>query len=487
VKKLFFLNLLVIAILISGLYVVIQKGQTLPVKVIQTQTKTVLAEKDISKVAVPITGMSQAIGQFEDNAKHPLSLLLLQILVIIIASRIFSILLTFIGQPSVVGEILAGIFLGPSLMGLLFPNFFHFIFPDNSLGTLQFLSQIGLAFFMFIIGMDLDLSIIKSKGRSAFFVSNVSIAIPFLLGVALAYYMYGYYAPTGVGFLAFGLFIGISVSITAFPVLARILQERNMTKTAVGSMALICAATNDVIGWCILAAVIAIAKAGTIASSLFTIILAVLFVIFMLLILKPFLEKVFKKQLGKDDPGKLTVAFSFLTLLCSAYIAELIGIHALFGSFLAGVIMPHNLNFKRKITEKLEDVSLLVLLPIFFAFTGLRTQIGLLNDTQAWTSFGYVLLVAVSGKFGSSALAAKISGQNWKNSLMLGALMNTRGLMELIVLNIGYDLGILSPQIFAMMVLMALATTLMTGPSLNLIEWISKKQELARVRKSQTT
>src|ERR1700677_109302 len=219
-KRLFFLNLLVVAVLISGLYVIIKKGEALPVKPVQTQAQTVLAGKDISKVAVPLTGVSQAFGQFEENAKHPLSLLLLQILLIIIASRIFSLLLTFIGQPSVVGEILAGIFLGPSAMGLLFPDFFHFIFPENSLGTLQFLSQIGLAFFMFIIGMELDLSIIKSKARSALFVSNVSIAIPFLLGVGLAFYLYADYAPSGVGFLAFCLFIGISLSITAFPVLA---------------------------------------------------------------------------------------------------------------------------------------------------------------------------------------------------------------------------------------------------------------------------
>jgi len=461
---------------------VITKGDLLPVKPILNQSQTVLAAKDISKVAVPITGMSQAVGQFEENAKHPLSLLLLQILVIIIASRIFSLILMLIGQPSVIGEILAGIFLGPSVMGLLFPDFFHFIFPANSLGTLQFLSQIGLAFFMFIIGMDLDLSDIRGKARSALFVINASIAVPFLMGVLLAYYLYATYAPAGVGFLAFGLFIGISLSITAFPVLARILQERGMTKTPVGLLAIICAASNDVIGWCILAAVIAIAKAGAIASSLFTIILAVVFVSVMLLVVKPLLVKVFHKQLSKEDPGKLTVAFSFLTLLCSAYIAELIGIHALFGSFLAGVIMPQNINFKQKITEKLEDVSVLVLLPIFFAFTGLRTQIGLLNDGQAWTTFGYVLLIAVGGKFGGSALAAKITGQSWKNSLMLGSLMNTRGLMELIVLNIGYDLGILSPQIFAMMVLMALTTTFMTGPSLNLINWISSKRELSRTK-----
>jgi len=483
-KKLFFLNLLVIAMLISGLYIVVKKGEKLPVKPVKIETQTILQQKDISKVAVPITGVWEAFRQFEDNAKHPLSLLLLQILLIIVASRIFSLLLTFIGQPSVIGEILAGIFLGPSAMGLLFPGFFHFIFPDSSLGTLQFLSQIGLAFFMFIIGMELDLNVIRGKARDVLFVSNVSIALPFLLGVLLAYYLYDAYAPSGVGFLAFCLFIGISVSITAFPVLARILQERGMTKTPVGTMAIVCAATNDVIGWCILAVVIAIAKAGAIASALFTILLAILFVAIMVLFIKSLLERIYRKNLGKDDIGKLTVAFSFLTLLCSAYIAELIGIHALFGAFIAGVIMPQNITFRQKITEKLEDISVLILLPIFFAFTGLRTQIGLLNDREAWSTFGIVLVVAISGKFGGSALAAKITGQDWKSSIKIGALMNTRGLMELIVLNIGYDLGILSPQIFAMMVLMALATTLITGPSLNLVEWISRKTEMAKSKHS---
>lgn len=483
-KKLFFLNLLVIAMLISGLYIVVKKGEKLPVKPVKIETQTILQQKDISKVAVPITGVWEAFRQFEDNAKHPLSLLLLQILLIIVASRIFSLLLTFIGQPSVIGEILAGIFLGPSAMGLLFPGFFHFIFPDSSLGTLQFLSQIGLAFFMFIIGMELDLNVIRGKARDVLFVSNVSIALPFLLGVLLAYYLYDAYAPSGVGFLAFCLFIGISVSITAFPVLARILQERGMTKTPVGTMAIVCAATNDVIGWCILAVVIAIAKAGAIASALFTILLAILFVAIMVLFIKPLLERIYRKNLGKDDIGKLTVAFSFLALLCSAYIAELIGIHALFGAFIAGVIMPQNITFRQKITEKLEDISVLILLPIFFAFTGLRTQIGLLNDCEAWSTFGIVLVVAISGKFGGSALAAKITGQDWKSSIKIGALMNTRGLMELIVLNIGYDLGILSPQIFAMMVLMALATTLITGPSLNLVEWISRKAEMAKSKHS---
>jgi len=467
------------AIFVVGLWQVVKRGDRLPVKPVQvqvqTQSQTVLADKQVSKVAVPLSSISEAFNQFKQNIKLPLSLLLSQILVIILVSRVFSFLLTKIGQQTVIGEIIAGIVLGPSVMGLLFPHFFQFIFPADSLKTLQFLSQIGLAFFMFIIGMDLDIEIIKKKAQDAVVVSNVSVVFPFLLGVILSYYLYEPYAPAGVGFLPFCLFIGISVSITAFPVLARILQERGMTRSPMGALAIVCAATDDVTAWCILAVVIAIAKAGAVTSAIFTIILAIMFVAGMLFVVKPILLRLSRERLKKESLDKVAVAVAFFTLLGSAYLAELIGIHALFGSFLAGVIMPHNITFKQKITEKIEDVSVMVLLPIFFAFTGLRTQIGLLNQGDAWIGFGYILLVAVVGKFGGSALAARFVGQNWKSSITIGALMNTRGLMELIVLNIGYDLGILSPQIFAMMVLMALATTFMTGPCLNLIDWITKK------------
>jgi len=458
-----------------GLWQIIGAGMQLPMKPKVEQVQPVLQDQNVSKVAVPLTGISEVFKQFKENIKHPLSLLLLQILVIIITSRIFSALLSRLGQQAVIGEIIAGIVLGPSVLKFFFPHFFHFIFPPDSLNTLLFLSQIGLAFFMFIIGMDLDIDVIVSKAGDALTVSIASILVPFLLGVGLAYYLYPSFGPQGVGFLAFSLFIGISVSITAFPVLARILQERGMTKTPIGSMAIMSAAINDLMAWCILAAVIAIAKAGGIASALFTIILAVLFVVIMLFVVRPILQRISADQLKKHEPGKVVISIAFFILLASAYTTELIGIHALFGAFLAGVIMPHNFNFRQKITEKIEDVSVLVLLPIFFAFTGLRTQMGLLNESEAWAAFGFIMLVAVSGKFVGTTISAKVVGQSWGNSLTLGALMNTRGLMELIVLNIGYDLGILSPEVFAMMVLMALATTFMTGPILNLVDWINNR------------
>ncbi|HWY98867.1 MAG TPA: cation:proton antiporter, partial [Bacteroidia bacterium] len=250
-KSLLFIIVLMVLFL-GGLWKIVTMGMQLPVKPKVVTVQPILANQNVSKVAVPITGVSQALKQFKENIKHPLSLLLLQILVIIAASRVFSALLRMLGQQTVIGEIIAGIVLGPSVLKVFFPHFFQFLFPSDSLNTLLFLSQIGLAFFMFIIGMDLDIDVIISKAGDALTVSIASIVVPFLLGVGLAYYLYPSFGPDGVGFLAFSLFIGISVSITAFPVLARILQERGMTKTPIGSMAIMSAATNDLMAWCIL-------------------------------------------------------------------------------------------------------------------------------------------------------------------------------------------------------------------------------------------
>lgn len=412
-------------------------------------------------------------SQFIHNMKAPLSLMLLQIIVILVVSRVFGVLFARLGQPSVVGEIVAGIVLGPSLLGLFLPEVSAFLFPKDSFKNLQFLSQIGLAFFMFIIGMELDITKLKNKARNAVVISHASIILPFFLGVCLSYMIYEEFAPKDVSFLAFSLFMGIAMSITAFPVLARIVQERGLTRTQLGAMVITCAAADDVTAWCMLAAVIAIVKAGGMLGALFTIGLALVFVLAALYAVRPWLTRLSAKIISDTAPGKTTVAIAFFILLLSAYFAEVIGIHALFGAFLAGVIMPNNMRFKELLTQKIEDISVLLLLPIFFAFTGLRTQIGLLNEGGLWLTCVVVIMVAVIGKFGGSSLTAKMMGQSWKDSFAIGALMNTRGLMELVVLNIGYDLGILSPGIFAIMVLMALATTFMTGPLLDLIEYVS--------------
>ena len=432
-------------------------------------------------IIAPNTGRTQweeFLNSLIHNLEHPLAILLAQIVTIILVARFFGWICKKIGQPTVIGEIIAGIILGPSFIGMYFPEFSEALFPLESLGNLEFLSQIGLILFMFVIGMELDLKVLKNKAQDAVVISHASIIIPFTLGMGLAYFIYESFAPKGVQFLSFGLFMGIAMSITAFPVLARIVQERGLNKTRLGTIAITCAAADDITAWCLLAAVIAIVKAGSFVSALYIIGLAVIYVLLMVKVVRPFLTRIGNLYHTKESLSKPIVAIFFLTLIMSSYATEVIGIHALFGAFMAGAIMPENIRFRNIFIEKVEDIALVLLLPLFFVFTGLRTEIGLLNDPYLWKVTGLIILVAVVGKFIGSAIAAKFVGQNWKDSLTIGALMNTRGLMELVVLNIGYDLGVLSPEIFAMAVIMALVTTFMTGPALDLLNFIFKtKQE----------
>lgn len=425
---------------------------------------------------VNVSQWQEFLNTISANLFHPLAILLAQIVTIIITSRVFGWICKKIGQPTVIGEIIAGIALGPSLVGLYFPEFSAALFPVKSLGNLQFLSQVGLILFMFMVGMELDLKMLKNKARDAVVISQTSIIIPFTLGVGLAYFIYQSFAPQNVQFISYALFIGIAMSITAFPVLARIVHERGIHKTPLGVVVITCAAVDDITAWCLLAAVIAIVKAGSFVSSLYIILMAIVYVLIMLKLVRPFLKRVGELYPTRENMSKPIVALFFLTLIISSLVTEVIGIHALFGAFMAGAIMPDNMKFRNILIEKVEDVALVLLLPLFFVFTGLRTQIGLLNDPYLWQITGLIILVAVTGKFIGSAFTAKIMGQSWRDSLSIGALMNTRGLMELVVLNIGYDLGVLSPQIFAMMVIMALVTTFMTGPALDLINRIFKEK-----------
>ncbi|PTT69249.1 MULTISPECIES: cation:proton antiporter [unclassified Chryseobacterium] len=449
----------------SLMYFFIIEGQTLEI-----------GEKIITKTNNS-SSWDNFLESFKTNLHHPLALLLAQIVTIILVARLFGWICMKIKQPSVIGEMIAGIVLGPSLVGMYFPEFSAFLFPKESLGNLQFLSQIGLILFMYIVGMELDLSVLRKKAHDAVVISHASIIIPFALGIGLSYFIYKEFAPEGIQFTSFALFIAIAMSITAFPVLARIVQERNLQKTKLGTVVITCAAADDITAWCILAAVIAIVKAGSFESSIYVILMAIAYVFFMIKIVRPFLKRIGDLQAGKSTINKPMVAIFFLTLILSAYATEVIGIHALFGAFMAGAIMPENAKFRTLFIDKVEDVALVLLLPLFFVFTGLRTQIGLLNDSHLWITAGFIILTAVVGKFAGSALTAKFLGINWKESLTIGALMNTRGLMELIVLNIGYDLGVLSPQIFAMMVIMALFTTFMTGPALDFINFLFKSKK----------
>jgi Kef-type K+ transport system membrane component KefB len=422
---------------------------------------------------------SEFLIALQDNFQDPLAILLAQIVMIILVARLFGWIFKKIGQPTVIGEIIAGIVLGPSLVGMYFPGFSDALFPVESLGNLKFLSQIGLILFMFVIGMELDIKILKNKASEAIVISHASIVIPFAMGIGLSYFVYNKFAPVGVEFLSFSLFMGIAMSITAFPVLARIVQERGIHKTKLGAIVITCAAADDITAWCLLAVVIAIVKAGNFVGSLYVISLAILYVLAMVFIVKPFLKRIGDLYGSKDSIGKPVMAIFFLCLILSSYATEVIGIHALFGAFMMGAIMPDVSKFRMIFIEKVEDVAVILLLPLFFVYTGLQTEIGLINDPYLWKVTAAIIAVAVIGKFLGSALAARFVGQNWKDSLTIGALMNTRGLMELIVLNIGLELKVLTPEVFAMMVIMALVTTFMTGPALDFINFIFKSKEVA--------
>jgi K+:H+ antiporter len=455
-----------LAVVGLGIFMVLRLGAGLPAPqnvVPQVQSSGVAAPPaDASAVAAVMTGL-------KDNANEPLSHLFVQLLVIIAASRLMGRVFSHCGQPSVVGEMAAGILLGPSLFGWLAPETFQFVFPATSLGVLKLLSQIGVCLFMFVVGMEVDVGHVRKKADVAVMVSHASIVIPYFLGVLLAYFLYSHLAQPGASFTAFALFMGISMSITAFPVLARILQERGLTKTFLGNTAITCAAVDDVTAWSILAFVVAIARATSMAASALNLVIVLAFITLMTWGVRLVLPRwIGSAELEREEPSKGVLATVICVVVAAALTTEVIGIHALFGAFLAGAVMPETAGFRHKLSVRVENFSSVLLLPLFFAFTGLRTQIGLLNDVQGWLLCLGIIAVATLGKLGGSAMAARWSGMNWSESLQLGALMNTRGLMELIALNIGYDLGILSPRIFTMLVIMALATTMLTGPLLTL-------------------
>ena len=406
----------------------------------------------------------------KENFRNPLSVLLLQIIVIIIMAGLFGRLFRRLHQPPVMGEMVAGIVMGPSVLGFFFPDAMTFIFPASSLETLRLLSQIGVVLFMFVVGMEVNVQHVREKGSASVMISHASIVVPFLLGSGLSLFLYRELAPPETSFSAFALFIGVAMSITAFPVLARILDDRGLTQTALGSIALTCAAVDDVTAWCILALVIAIVNATGVVVSLATVLFTLLFALGMLFFVRTWLNRMVKETPSSTLHTRRVVAGMLGFVLACALITETIGIHALFGAFIAGVVMPSSIDFRVFLKDKLESVTSAALLPLFFAYTGLRTQVGLLNDWQSWALCGVIILVAIAGKLVGSMLMARWTGMNWSTSFSIGVLMNTRGLVELVVLNIGYDLGILSGRIFAMMVLMALVTTFMTGPLLSLVK-----------------
>ncbi len=407
-----------------------------------------------------------------DKAGHTDALIHVMIalaIITLLARLMGGIFRRYLHQPPVIGEILAGLMLGPSLLGALSPAAYEFVLPLAIVPHLTIISKVGVVLFMFLVGLDLDPKLLRGHTHAMIAISHASIVVPFLLGATLALAYYPVYSTSNVSFTVFSLFMGISLSVTAFPVLARILVDRRVQHTPLGSTALSCAAVDDVTAWTLLALVAGIANAQM-KGAAWTLLFVLLYIAAMFLVVKPLVAGLVARQQIAPGPLSHTVlAIVFTALLMSAVTTEAIGIHALFGAFLLGTILPHEGRLAEQLRARLEDFVLVFLLPCFFVLTGMRTEVGLLDSFQDWLACLVVIIVATLGKFGGSAVAARLAGMSWRRSAALGILMNTRGLMELVVLNLGLDMGVITPKVFTMMVLMALVTTFSTTPILDLL------------------
>jgi Kef-type K+ transport system membrane component KefB len=390
---------------------------------------------------------------------------LLALLLIIALARSMGWLFRRIHQPAVIGEVVAGIALGPSLLGRIWPEAASVLFPAEITPLLGVLAQIGVILFMFLVGLDVNADLLRQGSRNSVAISHASILAPFMLGSTAALWMYSSYSAPGVSFPVFCLFLGISLSVTAFPVLARILTDSRMQRSKIGVLALTCAAVDDVTAWCLLALLSSVAQAEP-ERAVIPLVLTILFTAVVLLS-RPLLLRLVQRQNSRGTLTQGAVAVVFMSLLACALATEWIGIHALFGAFLLGAVIPHDSLVATEMRAKLEDTVLILLLPAFFAFTGQRTEIGLLQKPEHWMFCGVIIILASAGKFGGSYVAARLTGLDSNVAASIGVLMNTRGLMELIVLNLGLDLGIISPTLFAMCVIMALVTTAATSPILH--------------------
>ena len=396
--------------------------------------------------------------------------LVLQIAVILMVCRVVGALFQKIHQPRVVGEMFAGIMLGPSLLGWMAPRISGYLFPASSLGFLNALSQIGVIIFMFLVGLGINPNELKKHGHAAVLTSHVSITAPFVLAAFLSLYLYPRLSDDSVAFTSFALFMGAAMSITAFPVLARILAERKLLDSRLGTIAIACAAVDDVTGWCILAYIVVMIRTAHAATSIWVTLGGIIaFALVMIYGVAPLLRGFEKRFRKRGAISENLMALMLLLVLISALCTEVLGIHLLFGAFLLGAVMPKEHQFVRYVLDRFETITVTMLLPLFFAFTGLRTNVGLVKGHEMWMYCGLIVLVATVGKLGGSMLASRISGMPWREAVSLGALMNTRGLMGLVILNIGLDIKVISPALFSMMVLMAVVTTFMTTPILEVV------------------
>lgn len=414
-------------------------------------------------VGIPRLARAVASGAKFEVVPH----LLLSMLTILLTSRIVSLAFSKLRQPPVMGEVVAGIVLGPSLLGWLWPGGEAMIFPPAVVPYLTAIAQVGIVLYMFLVGLELNPALFRGRAHASVAVSHASIVLPFVLGSALALATYPRLSSPDVPFTSFALFSGVALSVTAFPVLARILSDRQLATSRLGAIALACAAADDVTAWCLLAFVVGVVHAAVQRAAL-TFALAVAYLAIMQLVGRPLVRRLVAHfEDHQHTPTRATIGAVYIALFTSALVTEWIGIHALFGAFLLGAIIPPDSRLARALYRRLEDVVTVLLLPVFFAIAGLNTQIGLVSGTAAWLTVGLIIVAASAGKFGGTYIAGRLTGLTARDAGALGVMMNTRGLIELIVLNIGLELRIISPALYTMFVLMALTTTFMTTPILD--------------------
>jgi Kef-type K+ transport system membrane component KefB len=399
-----------------------------------------------------------------------LTLLFLQLAVILVTARACGLVLRAFGQPMVIGEMAAGVLLGPAVLGALFPLWHAQLFAPGSLPGLSSLATMGVVLFMFIVGAELRApSGMGAQLKAAGWVGLSSMALPMVLGVAIAPALHPSLAPQGVGFWPFALFLGVALSITAFPVLARILKDRNMTRTRVGQLSLGAAGVVDALAWVLLALVVALASAGGGLQGFVRIALGLaVMVAVVFLVVKPLLARQLRKHAPDGVPSPMGLAALLIGLFACAMLTEWLHLHAVFGAFLFGIALPRDDRLLRALEERIEPLTIVVLMPIFFALAGLGTTSGAFANAGLG-ALGLILLVAFVGKIVGGAAGARASGYGWRESLATGALMNSRGLMELIVIKVGLDAGLIGTELFTMLLVMALVTTAATGPLLSLI------------------
>jgi Kef-type K+ transport system membrane component KefB len=406
-----------------------------------------------------------------------MTLLLIQMTAVLLTALFCGWLARKLGQSRVIGEIIGGILLGPSVFGRIAPHASGALFPFSSLGSFETISTIGLILFLFLIGSELDYDHLRKQKTTATLASGMSIFFPFVMAILVAHSLRIRFAPNGIGSLPFVLFLGISMSITAFPVLARILEERKMQSTPLGTTALMCAAVDDVCAWSLLAITLTLLPhAGQSTPIGYRMLWLVAYLVIMFGIIRPLGAWVAKRQTSIALSYEL-LGIVIAIVLASSAATEAIGVHPLFGAFLAGVCFPRIQHWQNAMRTRLDIIVSILLLPLFFALTGMRTRLDLLSESRIWLWTGIVLMAAVIGKIGGAMLAARWTGQSWRNAMALGALLNTRGLVELVVLNIAYSAHVFSPTLFTMLVVMALVTTMITTPILDLLGIENKGKE----------